>query len=515
MAQAIIYANGETSGSSFHLVSEWKGSTTGYEYGPTISSATYSYSLSGLPKGAKNVKATVYARIGARFTPLSGTASSYPKANGVRFTKVTNSSDPNLYSARVEFSDASISTKVTYSFKANGDASIAIPRSGSLSFDDVYLLVEYTPPCSDWMLSSTSEYVGETIWADVVLTEDNALYSHKVVVSCGSGLLFTGSASPGQSRIWIALNSAWMEQFPDSTVGVARAVLETYNENGELLGVSDPVEIELLCPDDMVPTAGTITITGTSMFGGQVYIQGVSTAVATTSGWSGVYGSTIKSVSLTGNGKSVVKDLSSVTSAYSDELILNAGLLKSAGPVTFTLTVIDSRGRSASVTSDISVVAYSPVSIVSTTQGRITNSDANSGDTGYVRVEYSYSSGISYTSGNQNIWNSPVLTVSWGADSKAVDGYASKSQVNFAENSLSKNQMYTIVLHLTDGITSTTAVRKIGTAYAFMRWDPKNNAVGFGCYPQQSKCVEIGADWTLIVDKDILIQDPAVNQLVS
>ena len=75
--------------------------------------------------------------------------------------------------------------------------------------------------------------------------------------------------------------------------------------------------------------------------------------------------------------------------------------------------------------------------------------------------------------------------------------------------------MYTITLHLTDGITSTTVVRKIGTAYTFMRWDPKNNAVGFGCYPQQSHCVEIGADWTLIVDKDILIQDPAVNQLVS
>lgn len=87
--------------------------------------------------------------------------------------------------------------------------------------------------------------------------------------------------------------------------------------------------------------------------------------------------------------------------------------------------------------------------------------------------------------------------------------------MNFAENGLLKTQMYTIVIHLTDGITSTSAVRKIGTAYAFMRWDPKNNAIGFGCYPQQNHCVEIGSEWTLIVNKDVLIQDPSVNQLVS
>lgn len=408
MAQAIIYANGETSGSSFHLVSEWKGSTTGYEYGPTINSITYSYSLSGLPKGAKNVKITAYARIGARFTPLSGTDSSYPKANGVKFTKAVNSSDSYLYSANVEFSDISVSTKVTYSFKANGDASMGIPRSGSLSFDDVYLLIEYTPPCSDWTISSTSEHVGETIWADVVLTEDNASYSHKVVVSCGSRLLFAGNASPGQSRIWISLDSAWMEQFPDSTVGIVQAVLETYNENDELLGTSEPVAIELLCPGDMIPTAGVIAITGTNMFGEQVFIQGVSSAVVAASGWSGVYGSTIKTVILTGNGKSVTMNLSSGISAYSDELILSAGLLKSAGATVFTLTVVDSRGRSASVTNNISVVAYSPVSIISTAQGRITNSDAGAGDTGYVRVEYSYSSGISYTSDEQTVWNTPV-----------------------------------------------------------------------------------------------------------
>ena len=49
MAQTIIYANGETSGSSFHLVSEWKWDSSAAKpsYGPTTGSATYTYTIGG------------------------------------------------------------------------------------------------------------------------------------------------------------------------------------------------------------------------------------------------------------------------------------------------------------------------------------------------------------------------------------------------------------------------------------------------------------------------------------
>lgn len=102
-------------------------------------------------------------------------------------THVSGSSDECLYSANISFEDASVTTKVTYSFKAAGDSNVEGMHSGTLTFDDVYLLIDYTPPCSDWSLSTTSEYAGETIWADIVMTDDNQDYTHKVVVSCGSG----------------------------------------------------------------------------------------------------------------------------------------------------------------------------------------------------------------------------------------------------------------------------------------------------------------------------------------
>lgn len=288
-----------------------------------------------------------------------------------------------------------------------------------------------------------------------------------------------------------------MEQFPNTTAGKATAVLETYNANGVLLGTSEPVGIEILCPENMVPSAGSITVTGTHMFG-PLYIQGISSVTAAASGWVGVYGSTIKTVVLTGNGKTATLDMSTGTTTYSDSLTLDAELLKSAGVVSFTLTVTDSRGRISSAIQEINVTSYSPVSIKSTAQGRVTREDSSTYDSGYVKVEYDYTA-LTYQSGSTVYYNTPALTIYWGTNSVVVDGYASKAQQRFAEddtNGLRKDAMYSARLHLTDGITSTTAIRTIGTAYAFMRWDPANDAVGFGCYPSTDHCVEIGDGWT-------------------
>lgn len=172
MAQVIIHANGETTGSSFHLVSRWNRSGNSYLYGPTVASATYTYSLAMLPAGSTVTKVTVMARVGVRFTPNGGVARGYPKANDAQLTEVAGSTDPFLYSAVISFKDTSSTTKVTYSFRAAGYGQDG-EHSGSLSFDDVYLLVDYIPPCSDWSLSATSEYTGNSIWADIVMTDSN------------------------------------------------------------------------------------------------------------------------------------------------------------------------------------------------------------------------------------------------------------------------------------------------------------------------------------------------------
>jgi hypothetical protein len=288
-----------------------------------------------------------------------------------------------------------------------------------------------------------------------------------------------------------------LEQFPNTTTGKATVLLETYNASGALLGTSEPIAIDILCPEDVIPSAGFLAIDGTNMFG-PLYIQGISSASATVSGWAGVYGSTIKTVVLAGNGRTATLDMNTGTAAYSDSLKLDAGLLKASGTIPFTVSVTDSRGRTSTITQEINVAAYSPISIQSTAQGRVARAGSNTYDSGYAKIEYDYTV-LTYQEGAITHYNTPTLTIYWEANSVVVDGYASKAQQYFAEddaNGLRKDAMYTVRFYLTDGISSTVVTRTIGTAYAFMRWDPANNAVGFGCYPQSAKCVEIGPDWT-------------------
>lgn len=48
-----------------------------------------------------------------------------------------------------------------------------------------------------------------------------------------------------------------------------------------------------------------------------------------------------------------------------------------------------------------------------------------------------------------------------------------------------------------------------------MRWDGKNNAVGFGCYPgTEGKCVRIADDWKLIA-KEIVVDGKSIQEIVN
>lgn len=80
MATAIIYAKGQTSGSSFHLNSSWTSTS-----GPTVASTTIDYDFSSIPSGATINSVIVCATIGKRYSPNGGCATGYPKANGIAF----------------------------------------------------------------------------------------------------------------------------------------------------------------------------------------------------------------------------------------------------------------------------------------------------------------------------------------------------------------------------------------------------------------------------------------------
>ena len=134
-------------------------------------------------------------------------------------------------------------------------------------------------------------------------------------------------------------------QIPSATTGSGTIYCDTYS-GSTLLGTKS-VSITLTVPGSVVPSAGTLSATlAEDTSGTGLYVKGMGKAKLTLSGASGAYGSSITSYTITGGGWTTTNSA------------LTTGTLASAGNITFTATVTDSRGRKASTTRTISVIDY-------------------------------------------------------------------------------------------------------------------------------------------------------------
>lgn len=168
-------------------------------------------------------------------------------------------------------------------------------------------------------------------------------------------------------------------QIPNSTTGSLTVYVTTMNGSTQI-GSTVTKSVNLGVPSSVVPTMGAPTATrvdnGVPSDWG-VYVQSVSKCTVKINSASGAYGSTIRSYSITGGG------LNSTSSSAT------TGVLSSSGTITFTCKITDSRGRTASKTVSISVVAYSAPSIKVLAE-RCDASGNVAGDGTYLKVTADY-----------------------------------------------------------------------------------------------------------------------------
>jgi len=156
---------------------------------------------------------------------------------------------------------------------------------------------------------------------------------------------------PYLSRIKARSSVSWTppvslaNQIPSATAGSGTIYCDTYS-GSTLLGTKS-VRITLTVPGSVVPSAGTLSAAlAEDTSGTGLYVKGMGKAKLTLSGASGAYGSSITSYTITGGGWTATNGA------------LTTGTLASAGNITFTATVTDSRGRKASTTRAINVIDY-------------------------------------------------------------------------------------------------------------------------------------------------------------
>lgn len=210
-----------------------------------------------------------------------------------------------------------------------------------LKWTAVTLEVDWQEPATQPSLSASTVEMGKSVTINTPAV--NSAYRHTLRYSFGSasGTIATGIAS---SVSWTPPVSL-ANQIPSATAGSGTIYCDTYS-GSTLLGTKS-VSITLTVPGSVVPSAGTLSGTlAEDTSGTGLYVKGMGKAKLTLSGASGAYGSSITSYTITGGGWSATNGA------------LTTGTLASAGNITFTATVTDSRGRKASTTRAINVVDY-------------------------------------------------------------------------------------------------------------------------------------------------------------
>ena len=260
--------------------------------------------------------------------------------------------------------DGSKSISVSASFN-NADRGTYLPTTGSCSGS---LKLTTIPRATTPSIDKPSLDCGSAI--KISGTSASSNFSHKVYVIWNGtktqiGTIASGTTTPSFSY---TIPTDWEKNIPDSTSSIATFTLETIS--GSTSVGSKTVNATIKVRSGVVPSIGTVSISDTNSICAGIgqYVQSQSKlkfSIAT----SGNQGSTITSVSTKFNGQTYSG------STFTTQAIQNSGTLS------YTITVTDSRGRTATKSGSINVVAYNSPSL--------TNVSAKRANSGYAVDESS------------------------------------------------------------------------------------------------------------------------------
>lgn len=279
------------------------------------------------------------------------------------------------------YAAASLSFTPTFfsSYIAAGEDTFCIysaTTSEYLVWGAVTLEVAWQEPATQPTLSESTVEMGKSVTINTPAV--NSAYRHTLRYAFGkaTGTIAENVAS---SKSWTPPVSL-ASRIPDAASGIGTIYCDTYS-GSTLLGTKS-VSITLTIPSSVVPSAGKLTAAVTEDTSGTgQFVRGMGKAAVSLSGAAGVYGSTIKSYSVSGGGWS------------SNESTLTTGILQAAGEITFTAVVTDSRGRTAQTTCQIEVIAYDKPGISSLSVYRCDSTGAkkNAGTYAAIEIKASYS----------------------------------------------------------------------------------------------------------------------------
>jgi hypothetical protein len=288
----------------------------------------------------------------------------------------------------------------------------------------------------------------------------------------------------GASSTSYTIPLSWLTVIPSATSGTATVSVTTYASGGLELG-TDTYSFTITAPSSAVPTlslaAARINNSVPSSWG--IYVQGQS-GVTITATAAGYQGSTISSYTISGG----------ATGTQSSN-VFTISTIYSSGSITYTVKVTDSRGRTATASTSISVVAYSAPAFSATDAFRCVAAGTAS-DTGtYISAK------ATGTFSSVSSKNSMTLKVQYalstsGAYSTAVTLTNGTASI-IGNGSIDINYSFKVKFTLSDQFNTIEKVLNVGTAAFTVFFRQGGNGVAIGKVSERANAVEINPDWDI------------------
>lgn len=253
--------------------------------------------------------------------------------------------------------DGSKTLSVSASFN-NADRGTYLPTTGSCSGN---LTLTTIPRATTPSIDKPSLDCGSVI--KFTGTSASSSFSHKLYASWNGTETLIATLDKGSTAVSYSytIPTDWEKNMPNTTSAIATFILETLN--GSTVIGRKSINATVQVRSGVLPTIGTPEIEDTNSISKNMglYVQSRS-CIKFTIPTSGNQSSTITSVSTKFNGQT-----------YSGSTFTTQAV-QDSGTLSYTITVTDSRGRTATKSGSITVSAYNPPSLTNVSAKRANSS---------------------------------------------------------------------------------------------------------------------------------------------
>lgn len=355
----------------------------------------------------------------------------------------------------------------------------------------VQIRVTYHYHNSELSISGTPAF-GSTITAN--LTTYLSSYTHKIEYKLNDSAKTTVTLAAGTTSHTFTIPNAWMNQIPNATSALITATLTTY-DGSTVVGDQSVQNVTATVPASVVPSPGSISYTVSNPLAVPITNKSL---VAALSGQAGVYSSTIKSYTLQCEG------YTSQNSNLTVEIITRV-----PGSATRTLaitaTVLDSRGRSASTTLNVTVYEWDVPYFSALEYYRCNSYGTKSEDGRYLRIACTYACyPVTVGSTNKNsITAHTYKIVTKDGSTTIAQGTLSGSAQVVGGGNLSPDEEYYLQLTLTDGVETIVYQYNLYSSAYVIHFRNGGTGVAFGMAADANNTVKINPNWVLIIGNNI------------